>query len=36
VEVWAWRARVTGQGIFLAERLALAPAWAVHQTPRSA
>lgn len=35
VEVWAWRARVTEQGISLAERLALAPAWAAH-VPRSA
>jgi sugar fermentation stimulation protein A len=35
VEVWAWRARITEQGIFLAERLGLAPAWAALETPRS-
>lgn len=31
VEVWAWRARITEAGIHLAERLALAPAWAALQ-----
>ncbi len=31
VEVWAWRARITEAGIHLAERLALAPAWAAQQ-----
>ncbi|MGE4263879.1 MAG: DNA/RNA nuclease SfsA [Desulfovibrio sp.] len=36
VEVWAWRARVTEQGISLAERLGLAPAWAALEAPRSA
>lgn len=36
VEVWAWRARITPQGIFLAERLGLAPAWAALETPRRA
>lgn len=28
VQAWAWRARITEAGIHLAERLALAPAWA--------
>lgn len=36
VEVWAWRAYISEQGISLAERLDLAPAWAAHATPRSA
>lgn len=31
VQVWAWRATITRAGIALAERLALAPAWAAHQ-----
>ena len=31
VEAWAWRARITEVGISLAERLPLAPCWAVHQ-----
>jgi len=35
VEVWAWRARITEQGIVLAERLVLAPAWATLEAPRS-
>ncbi|MBI5518918.1 MAG: DNA/RNA nuclease SfsA [Desulfovibrio sp.] len=35
VEVWAWRARITEAGIHLAERLALAPAWAALERPRS-
>jgi len=34
VEVWAWRARITGQGIALAERLSLAPKWAALERPR--
>lgn len=34
VEVWAWRAAITIHGITLAERLALAPAWAALQTSR--
>lgn len=34
VEVWAWRATITPAGIALAERLALAPAWAALQTSR--
>jgi sugar fermentation stimulation protein A len=34
VEVWAWRARISEQGISLAERLGLAPAWAALESPR--
>lgn len=34
VEVWAWRAHISEQGIFLAGRLGLAPAWAALESPR--
>lgn len=35
VEAWVWRAQVTAAGIGLAERLALAPAWAVYERKRA-
>ncbi len=31
VEAWVWRATITSAGISLAERLPLAPAWAVYE-----
>jgi sugar fermentation stimulation protein A len=34
VEAWVWRARVSGQGIALAERVPLAPAWAALERRR--
>jgi sugar fermentation stimulation protein A len=34
VEAWVWRARITTEGISLAERLPLAPAWAACARPK--